>query len=178
MSLSPGDFQRVAARLSLAVESFDIEQNGLGFNNLIYMAVGYGLLDFVDELRMILLHSPIDIVMPKKLDVTEDDIDRVHGLAGLRHASAGGTMSAIVTPQTEHEVETLQTSIAVDRPTTMRLTQPLGIEAFGGLLMEKEISVEFSSVVMTARRNTIKVGQSVPVKFRATKGGKVSYLVL
>jgi putative ATP-dependent endonuclease of the OLD family len=39
LSLSPGDFQRVAARLSLAVESFDIEQNGLGFNNLIYMAV-------------------------------------------------------------------------------------------------------------------------------------------
>ncbi|MBB5428287.1 putative ATP-dependent endonuclease of OLD family [Paraburkholderia sp. JPY158] len=39
LNLSPGDFQRVAARLSLAVESFDVEQNGLGFNNLIYMAV-------------------------------------------------------------------------------------------------------------------------------------------
>ncbi|MGF6977574.1 putative ATP-dependent endonuclease of OLD family [Paraburkholderia sp. JPY465] len=39
VSLSPSDFQRVAARLSLAVENFEIEQNGLGFNNLIYMAV-------------------------------------------------------------------------------------------------------------------------------------------
>jgi putative ATP-dependent endonuclease of OLD family len=39
LGLSPSDFQRVAARLALAVETFDIEQNGLGFNNLIYMAV-------------------------------------------------------------------------------------------------------------------------------------------
>jgi len=39
VGLSPSDFQRVAARLALAVETFDIEQNGLGFNNLIYMAV-------------------------------------------------------------------------------------------------------------------------------------------
>lgn len=39
LGLSPSDFQRVAARLALAVETFDVEQNGLGFNNLIYMAV-------------------------------------------------------------------------------------------------------------------------------------------
>lgn len=39
VSLSPSDFQRVAARLSLLVETFDIDQNGLGYNNLIYMAV-------------------------------------------------------------------------------------------------------------------------------------------
>lgn len=39
VGLSPSDFQRVAARLALAVESFEVEQNGLGFNNLIYMAV-------------------------------------------------------------------------------------------------------------------------------------------
>jgi putative ATP-dependent endonuclease of the OLD family len=39
VALSPSDFQRVAARLALAVENFEVEQNGLGFNNLIYMAV-------------------------------------------------------------------------------------------------------------------------------------------
>ena len=39
VNLSPSDFQRVAARLSLAVANFEVDQNGLGFNNLIYMAV-------------------------------------------------------------------------------------------------------------------------------------------
>jgi putative ATP-dependent endonuclease of OLD family len=39
VGLTPPEFHRVAARLSLAVESLDIEQNGLGYNNLIYMAV-------------------------------------------------------------------------------------------------------------------------------------------
>ena len=39
VNLSPSDFQRVAARLALAVASFEVDQNGLGFNNLIYMAV-------------------------------------------------------------------------------------------------------------------------------------------
>jgi putative ATP-dependent endonuclease of OLD family len=39
MGLSGGDFQRLASRLSLLVDAFEIEQNGLGFNNLIFMAV-------------------------------------------------------------------------------------------------------------------------------------------
>ena len=39
IGLTPPEFQRLAARLSLEVEGLDIEQNGLGYNNLIYMAV-------------------------------------------------------------------------------------------------------------------------------------------
>lgn len=39
MGLSGSDFQRLASRLSLQVDAFEIEQNGLGFNNLIFMAV-------------------------------------------------------------------------------------------------------------------------------------------
>jgi putative ATP-dependent endonuclease of OLD family len=39
VGLSASDFQRFSSRLSLMVDSFDIEQDGLGFNNLIFMAV-------------------------------------------------------------------------------------------------------------------------------------------
>lgn len=39
IGLSASDFQRLASRLSLSVDTFEIEQNGLGFNNLIFMAV-------------------------------------------------------------------------------------------------------------------------------------------
>ena len=39
LGLSGSDFQRLAARLSIMVDAFEIEQNGLGFNNLIFMAV-------------------------------------------------------------------------------------------------------------------------------------------
>jgi putative ATP-dependent endonuclease of OLD family len=39
VGLAPPDFKRIAARLSLAVDNLDVEQNGLGYNNLIYMAV-------------------------------------------------------------------------------------------------------------------------------------------
>lgn len=39
VGLSAGDFQKLAARLSLLVDSFEIESNGLGYNNLIFMAV-------------------------------------------------------------------------------------------------------------------------------------------
>ncbi|MFM0292240.1 hypothetical protein P0D68_03705 [Paraburkholderia sp. RL17-380-BIE-A] len=138
---------------------------------------GYGLLDFIEEMRLILHRSSIDIVLPTKPDITADDIDRVHGLATLRHTSPGSTMTATVDPQTEHEVESLQKSIAVGRPTAMRLTQLLDVHAFGGLLSEKQIAVEISDVVMTARRRNIKVGQSLPVKFKATRGSKVSYFV-
>jgi putative ATP-dependent endonuclease of OLD family len=39
VGLSASDFHRFSSRLSLIVDSFEIEQNGLGFNNLIFMAV-------------------------------------------------------------------------------------------------------------------------------------------
>lgn len=39
IGLSASDFQRLSSRLSLLVDNFEIEQNGLGFNNLIFMAV-------------------------------------------------------------------------------------------------------------------------------------------
>ena len=39
VGLSASDFKSLRSRLSLAVDAFEIEQNGLGFNNLIYMAV-------------------------------------------------------------------------------------------------------------------------------------------
>tara|TARA_R100000365_G_C2747838_1_gene78200 strand:+ start:3263 stop:4999 length:1737 start_codon:yes stop_codon:yes gene_type:complete len=39
VGLSASDFQKLASRLSLLVDSLEIERNGLGYNNLIYMAV-------------------------------------------------------------------------------------------------------------------------------------------
>lgn len=39
VGLSATDFQRLASRLSISVDALEIDQNGLGFNNLIFMAV-------------------------------------------------------------------------------------------------------------------------------------------
>lgn len=39
IGLAGTDFGKLAARLSLVVDTFDIERNGLGYNNLIFMAV-------------------------------------------------------------------------------------------------------------------------------------------
>jgi putative ATP-dependent endonuclease of the OLD family len=39
VGLTSPEFYRIASRLQIAVDAFDVEQNGLGYNNLIYMAV-------------------------------------------------------------------------------------------------------------------------------------------
>ncbi|WP_029148579.1 ATP-dependent endonuclease [Methylophilus sp. 5] len=39
VSLSANDFKKVAARLGMLISSLEVEQNGLGFNNLIFMAI-------------------------------------------------------------------------------------------------------------------------------------------
>lgn len=39
VELSGSDFTKLASRLSLLVDTFEIERNGLGYNNLIFMAV-------------------------------------------------------------------------------------------------------------------------------------------
>lgn len=60
LNLSPSDFKKVAARLSLLVSSFEVEQNGLGFNNLIYMAVVLSELTLSKEAayRALLIEEP------------------------------------------------------------------------------------------------------------------------
>lgn len=39
LGIAGTDFKRLSSRLSLLVDKFEVEMNGLGFNNLIYMAV-------------------------------------------------------------------------------------------------------------------------------------------
>ncbi|WP_027330036.1 ATP-dependent nuclease [Marinimicrobium agarilyticum] len=39
LGISGTDFNRLSARITLQADTFDIDQNGLGFNNLVYMAV-------------------------------------------------------------------------------------------------------------------------------------------
>lgn len=46
LDLTSSDFNRFAARVGMAVGGRDVEQNGLGFNNLIYMAVVLSELTF------------------------------------------------------------------------------------------------------------------------------------
>ena len=42
VGLSQNDFKKIASRLSMLIDDFDVYQNGLGFNNLVYMAVSLG----------------------------------------------------------------------------------------------------------------------------------------
>lgn len=60
VGLSPTDFQKVAARLALTVEGFEVEQNGLGFNNLLYMAVVLSELSLSKEAayRALIIEEP------------------------------------------------------------------------------------------------------------------------
>lgn len=39
LNLSPSDFRRMSWRLGMLISNLEVEQNGLGFNNLIYMAI-------------------------------------------------------------------------------------------------------------------------------------------
>jgi len=60
IGLSANDFQRLAARLSILADNFDIEQNGLGFNNLIFMAVVLSELSINQEAsyRSLIIEEP------------------------------------------------------------------------------------------------------------------------
>lgn len=42
VGLAPNDFKKISSRLSMLIDNKDVYQNGLGFNNLIYMAVSLG----------------------------------------------------------------------------------------------------------------------------------------
>lgn len=60
MSLSSSDFNRIANKLSLLADELDIEQNGLGYNNVLYTATVLGQLQQDDQhvYRALLIEEP------------------------------------------------------------------------------------------------------------------------
>ncbi|MBY0449625.1 MAG: AAA family ATPase [Cyanobacteria bacterium] len=60
MSLSSSDFNRIATKLSLLADQLDIEQNGLGYNNVLYTATVLGQLQQDDQhvYRALLIEEP------------------------------------------------------------------------------------------------------------------------
>ncbi|XLZ71418.1 AAA family ATPase [Massilia sp. SR12] len=60
LNLSPLDMGKVAARLAILADGFDIERNGLGYNNLIFMAAVLGELSLSGEVvyRCLLVEEP------------------------------------------------------------------------------------------------------------------------
>ncbi|KAB0325094.1 AAA family ATPase [Janthinobacterium sp. PLB04] len=60
LNLSPQDIGKIAARLAILADGFDIERNGLGYNNLIYMAAVLGELSLAEEAvyRSLIIEEP------------------------------------------------------------------------------------------------------------------------
>lgn len=60
LKLSPQDIAKVTSRLAILADGFEIERNGLGYNNLIYMAAVLGELTLIDEAayRCLIVEEP------------------------------------------------------------------------------------------------------------------------
>jgi hypothetical protein len=137
----------------------------------------YGVVDFLRDLRLLLKESNIPVIVPEKLDVSGEDIERIRALLQLRKTKDTARFSGVLKPVSDEEVKSVEKMLKEQRPTAVRVSQPLGVRFFDGILLGKTIAIEFSEVTLSTRQKQISVGKPVPLKFLMSKDTRVSYLV-
>ena len=80
VGISGTDFNRLSSRLTLQADAFDIDQNGLGFNNLIYMAVVLSEMakDPTAAYRGLIVEEPEAHLHPQLQSVLLDYLQGIH----------------------------------------------------------------------------------------------------
>jgi len=80
VGISSTDFKRLSARLSLQADAFEIDQNGLGFNNLIFMAVVLSEMvkDPTAAYRGLIVEEPEAHLHPQLQSVLLDYLQGIH----------------------------------------------------------------------------------------------------
>lgn len=84
LNISGTNFNRLSARLNIQADNFDIDQNGLGFNNLIYMAVVLSEMarDPSAAYRGLIVEEPEAHLHPQLQSVLLDYLESVHAEEG------------------------------------------------------------------------------------------------
>jgi len=111
IDLSGSDFKRFSSRLSLLVDAFEIEQNGLGFNNLIFMAVVLCELarNQQSAYRGLIVEEPEAHLHPQLQAVLLRYLENVKSMQTL---TAEVSKVPAPTDEAEHDVSTVKTSAA------------------------------------------------------------------
>ena len=141
------------------------------------VTVGFGTMDFIDQLRKLVAHSDVSVLLPDPTKITTEDVNALRRVSLYGRFGNGAHFSMKIGISTDDENQELKGKVNSRKPMDVKMSQPFSLPSVASSLTDRMLSVNISDVLASSRSRSMSAGRSIEVRFTGTRTTAAQFMV-